>query len=481
MVKKAVLSLALLIAISLAVSSGLFVNTNVVHAASYCQVTYRITSQWPGGFAANITIQNTSGSAWSHWSLKFAFPASGQAVVQGWNGAFSQSGQNVTVTNLAWNGTVGANASVTPGFNGSWTASNPVPTSFTVNGNACNGSGGGTTPTPTTGTAPTPTPTTGTTPTPTPTPPPDIRPVVSFSSPAPFATFRAGTPIQIVAAASISSGNITHVDFQAEPNSGTNPNIALGSATTAPYSVTWSNPPTGVFVLIAIAYSDGPYASEVTERIAITPDGNSPFPMVTITNPSNGTQFVSPATIQANASVTIGSGTITRVDFSLQGTNISYQGTATSAPYSITWNKIFPGTYTLNAVAYADTSVGVVGNTVSIQVIVNNGPPPGGCFVKYTVIQFGNSFQATLNIINGSSTTLNGWQLVFTFPGNQQVSSAINSTFTQVGNQVTITNASYNGTIASNGIVNVGFSGTFSVSNPSPTDFTLNGVLCSLI
>lgn len=471
MVKKAVLSLALLIAISLAVSSGLFVNTNVVHAASYCQVTYRITSQWPGGFAANITIQNTSGSAWSHWSLKFAFPASGQAVVQGWNGAFSQSGQNVTVTNLAWNGTVGANASVTPGFNGSWTASNPVPTSFTVNGNACNGSGGGTTPTPTT----------GTTPTPTPTPPPDIRPVVSFSSPAPFATFRAGTPIQIVAAASISSGNITHVDFQAEPNSGTNPNIALGSATTAPYSVTWSNPPTGVFVLIAIAYSDGPYASEVTERIAITPDGNSPFPMVTITNPSNGTQFVSPATIQANASVTIGSGTITRVDFSLQGTNISYQGTATSAPYSITWNKIFPGTYTLNAVAYADTSVGVVGNTVSIQVIVNNGPPPGGCFVKYTVIQFGNSFQATLNIINGSSTTLNGWQLVFTFPGNQQVSSAINSTFTQVGNQVTITNASYNGTIASNGIVNVGFSGTFSVSNPSPTDFTLNGVLCSLI
>jgi hypothetical protein len=477
MAKKAILSLALLIATSLAVFSGLFVNTNVVHAASYCQVTYAVTSQWPGGFGANITIQNTSGSAWSSWSLKFAFPASGQTAGQGWNGAFSQSGENVTVTNLAWNGNVAANASVSPGFNGTWTTSNPVPTSFIVNGNACNGSGSGTTPTPTTGTTPTATPTIGTTPT----PPPDIRPVVSFTSPAPFATFSAGTPIQIVAAASISSGNITHVDFQAEPNSGTNPIIALGSDTTAPYSVTWSNPPTGVFVLIAIAYSDGPYATEVTERIAITPDGRSPFPMVNITSPSNGAQFLSPATIQANASVTIGSGTITRVDFSLQRNNISYQGTATSAPYSVTWNNIFPGTYTLNAVVYADTSVGVVGDTVSIQVIVNNGPPPGGCFVKYTVTQFGSSFQANLNIINGSSTTINGWKLVFTFPGNQQVSSAINSTFTQVGNQVTITNASYNGTIASNGIVNVGFSGTFSGSNPSPTDFTLNGVLCSVV
>lgn len=479
MAKKIALSLAFLIATSLAVFSGLFVTPNVTHAASYCQVTYAVTSQWSGGFGATITIQNTSGSAWSGWSLKFAFPASGQAVTQGWNGAFSQSGQNVTVTNLAWNGGVVANASVSPGFNGSWTTSNPLPTSFTVNGNVCNDAGGGTTPTPTPTphTTPTATPTAGTTPT----PPPDIRPVVSFTSPAPFATFSPGTPIQIVAAASISSGNITHVDFQAEPNSGTNPIIALGSDTTAPYSVTWSNPPTGVFVLIAMAYSDGPYATEVTERIAITPDGRSPFPMVNITSPSNGAQFLSPATIQAGASVTIGSGTISRVDFSLQGNNVSYQGTATSAPYSVTWNNIFPGTYTLNAVAYADTSVGVVGTTVSIQVIVNNGPPPGGCFVKYTVTQFGSSFQANLTIINGNSTTINSWKLVFTFPGNQQVSSAFNSTFTQVGNQVTITNASYNGTIASNGSVNVGFSGTFSGSNPNPTDFTLNGNLCSVV
>ena len=152
MAKRTVISLALMITMFLVAFSGLFGTTGVTHADSYCQVTYTVTNQWAGGFGVNITVQNTSSSAWSSWSLMFAFPASGQTVSQGWNGMFSQSGQNVTVTNMSWNSSVAANASVNPGFNGIWTTSNPVSASFTVNGNACNGSGGG-------GTTPTPTPT----------------------------------------------------------------------------------------------------------------------------------------------------------------------------------------------------------------------------------------------------------------------------------------------------------------------------------
>jgi hypothetical protein len=164
-----------------------FVNTKLTHAASYCQVTYTVTNQWAGGFGANITVQNTSASAWTSWSLGFTFPASGQTITQGWNGIFSQSGQNVTIANASWNGSLAVNSSATPGFNGAWSGSNPVPTSFSVNGNTCNGATGST-PTPTTGITPTPTkgitptptpgvtPTAGTTPTPgiTPTPTPVI-------------------------------------------------------------------------------------------------------------------------------------------------------------------------------------------------------------------------------------------------------------------------------------------------------------------
>ncbi len=161
----------------LCVVSSVFIGGQVTHADAYCQVTYTITNQWTGGFGGNITVQNTGSAPWTAWSLVFTFPASGQSISQGWGGTFTQSGQQVTVTNVSYNGSVAANASVTPGFNGTWSGSNPIPTSFAVNGHVCNGSVP--TSTPTTPVSPptsTPTPAPGTptpiagTPTPTPAP-----------------------------------------------------------------------------------------------------------------------------------------------------------------------------------------------------------------------------------------------------------------------------------------------------------------------
>jgi cellulase/cellobiase CelA1 len=100
-------------------------------------VSYVVSNQWPGGFSANITITNTGSTALNNWSLVFTFPASGQSVTQGWNGVFTQSGSTVTVKNASYNGSVPAGGAVSPGFNGSWTGSNPSPTSFTLNGSAC--------------------------------------------------------------------------------------------------------------------------------------------------------------------------------------------------------------------------------------------------------------------------------------------------------------------------------------------------------
>lgn len=155
------------------VATTLFLSsTSPARAASYCQVTYTVTNQWSGGFGASLVVQNTGTSAWSSWTLTWTFPSSGQAIIQGWNGTFTQSGQNVSVANASYNGSVPAGqvSSSGPGFNGSWAGSNPVPTSFSVNGNVC-GASGGTTPTPgttpTQGIPPTATPTRGITPTPT--------------------------------------------------------------------------------------------------------------------------------------------------------------------------------------------------------------------------------------------------------------------------------------------------------------------------
>ncbi|MFD0821855.1 cellulose-binding domain-containing protein, partial [Micromonospora zhanjiangensis] len=112
-------------------------------AASGCKVTYTISSSWSGGFGANVDITNL-GDPVNGWRLTWTYGA-GQTIQQLWNGSYTQSGANVTVTNAAYNGAIGTNASVSFGFNGSWTGSNPVPTNFALNGVAC-----GDTPPPTT-------------------------------------------------------------------------------------------------------------------------------------------------------------------------------------------------------------------------------------------------------------------------------------------------------------------------------------------
>jgi cell division septation protein DedD len=104
-------------------------------SGSSCKISYT-TNQWPGGFTANMTITNTGSTAINGWTLVFTFPSS-QQVTQGWNGTFTQQGSQVTVTNASYNGSLPAGSSVNPGFNGSWSSSNPNPTTFTLNGATC--------------------------------------------------------------------------------------------------------------------------------------------------------------------------------------------------------------------------------------------------------------------------------------------------------------------------------------------------------
>ncbi|GGO12867.1 hypothetical protein GCM10010116_25870 [Microbispora rosea subsp. aerata] len=143
-------------------------SAGTAQAATGCAVTYT-TNDWPGGFTAAITIQNL-GSAINGWTLGFTFPDSGQRVDTGWSATFIQSGQNVTATNVDYNAVIATGGSVSIGFNGSWSGSNPKPASFTLNGVTCTGST--TTPSPTASPTPTPSPSPTPTPSPSPTPTP---------------------------------------------------------------------------------------------------------------------------------------------------------------------------------------------------------------------------------------------------------------------------------------------------------------------
>ena len=121
------------------VAGGLVtIPATMAHAATACSVTYS-TNQWQGGFSANITIRNV-GDPLNGWTLGFTFPDSSQRVSQGWSATWSQSGSSVTAQSMPWNSSLATGESTSIGFNGTFSGSNPTPTSFTINGVSCNGS-----------------------------------------------------------------------------------------------------------------------------------------------------------------------------------------------------------------------------------------------------------------------------------------------------------------------------------------------------
>jgi len=116
-------------------------------AAIPCTVDYKVQSQWSTGFTAAVTVTNNS-AAKSSWAVKWSY-AGNQQVTSGWNAKITQSGTAVTAANETYNGTLGTGSSVSFGFNGSYSGTNALPTSFTLDGVTCNvDDGGGTDPGP---------------------------------------------------------------------------------------------------------------------------------------------------------------------------------------------------------------------------------------------------------------------------------------------------------------------------------------------
>ncbi|WP_175609304.1 cellulose binding domain-containing protein, partial [Streptacidiphilus griseoplanus] len=101
-----------------------------------CHVTYTKTSEWSGGFTADVTVGNTGTSAVNGWSVKFSFPGD-QTVTNAWNAAVTQSGRAVTATNADYNATIAPGGTTSFGFQGTYTSNDSVPTAFTLNGTDC--------------------------------------------------------------------------------------------------------------------------------------------------------------------------------------------------------------------------------------------------------------------------------------------------------------------------------------------------------
>jgi Cellulose binding domain/Bacterial Ig domain len=320
-----------------------------------------------------------------------------------------------------------------------------------------------------------------------PSPPPPM-PTVAITSPANNAVVGQYTALPITASFSVAHpSTITKVEFYASFNGGTT--ALIGTATTAPYTITWTVQLANT--LTAKAY-DIYGQVETSAPVAIIVPVRDPIPLrVTLTSPVNNAVYSTTAQIPITASVSDPDPTaiITKVDFygTPTGGTATLIGTATIAPYTITWTAQHPGTYALIAKVY-DNYPGDYGISSPVNITVTTAvtptvtptPPPAYCNVSYAVSsQWSGGFSANITIINTGTAVINGWTLMFTFPGNQQITNLWNGTESQSGQRVTITNANWNGSIAVQGTVRVGFNASWTGNNISPSTFTLNGHTCS--
>jgi len=182
-------------------------------------------------------------------------------------------------------------------------------------------------------------------------------PVVSVTSPANNAKFASPSNITIAANATNTAGaTITKVDFYR----GT---TLIGTDTTAPYSVTWSNATNGSYSITAKATNS---ASQTTTSAAVVVVVNNP-PTLSLTAPANNTSVAGKATVSLTATASDTGGSISKVEF-FNGSTLL--GSDTTSPYSFSWNNVVPGTYSITA--KATDNLGGTLTTGAVALVVTN-------------------------------------------------------------------------------------------------------------
>ncbi len=105
---------------------------------------------------------------------------------------------------------------------------------------------------------------------------------------------------------------------------------------------------------------------------------------------------------------------------------------------------------------------------------------PIQCHITYTNLKdWKTGFTAGVAIQNVGSTPIHGWALTWTFDGQQKITQLWNARYTQNGTSVTLTNETWNDSIASSGEqAAIGFNATYTGENHVPTNFSLNNIPC---
>ncbi|MDQ1043294.1 poly(hydroxyalkanoate) depolymerase family esterase [Streptomyces sp. V4I2] len=106
-------------------------------------------------------------------------------------------------------------------------------------------------------------------------------------------------------------------------------------------------------------------------------------------------------------------------------------------------------------------------------------PQPGACKVTASTNAWSTGLTGSVTLTNAGTTSVNGWQLGFTLPAGQTITNGWGATYAPSSGAVTATNVSYNGTLAPNAGVTIGYQANHTGNSAAPGAFTLNGKACT--
>ncbi|MBI4210560.1 MAG: Ig-like domain-containing protein [Candidatus Diapherotrites archaeon] len=184
------------------------------------------------------------------------------------------------------------------------------------------------------------------------------------------------------------------------------------SSTIEDPTITCSSTVSSGSVSITGTDSYGNNASD-SATLDVSPPSNA-SPSVSITGPvTGGNTFTTtaPANITLSANASDSDGSITQVEFFRNGTSITED---TTSPYSIPWNNVGAGTYTITAVATDDD--GATTTSSSITVVVNH--PPISATISQPTAGTYNVGAGTINLSGSASGgTGTGYTYLWTATG----------------------------------------------------------------
>ncbi|HWT03472.1 MAG TPA: Ig-like domain-containing protein [Pyrinomonadaceae bacterium] len=193
---------------------------------------------------------------------------------------------------------------------------------------------------------------------------PNSEPTVTLTGPAQSATYTAPATITVTATAADADGTVKEVQFYANTLQGTT--VVIGTDTTAPYSVTWTNVAGGSYVIGAIV-KDDLGAEGQSEGVAVSVASTVPA-TVALTSPASGSTYKTGDYVKLAANVTGGgAAAIDYVDFYAGATLIGHD---TTSPYAVDWRPTAAGTFSITAKA---VDLGkAVGTSPAVSVTIND-------------------------------------------------------------------------------------------------------------